>query len=144
MKNTKKLIFLAVSLFFLYGCELALLSLGAGGGIVGYQYLEGHGSREYPLGYSRAWDVTNTALENLEISISSSDNADKKGTIKGIQQDGNAVKITLKKRGQWVTTISISAGKIGSRADAEGILNISSGSAKDANAYPYESFSVSA
>ena len=123
MKNTKKLIFLAVPLFFLYGCELALIGLGAGGGIVGYQYFEGHGSKEFPMGYSRAWDVTNTALENLEISISSSDNADKKGVIKGIQKDGNSVKIILKKRGQWVTTISVSAGKIGNRADAEGILN---------------------
>ncbi len=123
MKNTKKLIFLAVSLFFLYGCELALIGLGAGGGIVGYQYFEGHGSREFPMGYSRAWDVTNTAIENLNISISSSDNADKKGVIKGIQKDGNSVKIILKERGQWVTTISVSSGKIGNRADAEGILN---------------------
>ncbi len=123
MKNTKKLIFLAVSLFFLYGCELALIGLGAGGGIVGYQYFEGHGSREFPMGYSRAWDVTNTAIENLNISISSSDNADKKGVIKGIQKDGNSVKIILKERGQWVTTISVGSGKIGNRADAEGILN---------------------
>jgi hypothetical protein len=123
MKNTKKLIFLAVSLFFLYGCELALIGLGAGGGIVGYQYFEGYESKEYPLEYSRAWDVTNTALENLNISISSSDNADKKGVIKGIQKDGNSVSISLKARGQWITTITVKSGKIGNRADAEGILN---------------------
>ena len=123
MKKTKKLIFLTVSLFFLYGCELALVGLGAGGGIVGYQYFEGSGSKEYPLEYSRAWDVTNTALENLNISISSSDNNNQKGKIKGIQKDGNSVTISLKARGQWITAISVRSGKIGSRADAEGILN---------------------
>lgn len=123
MKRTKKLIFLAVSLFFLYGCELALLGIGAGGGIAGYQYLEGYGSREYPLEYSRAWNVTNTALENLNISISSSDNNDPKGTIKGIQKDGKKVTIKLKERSQWVTTVSVRTGRLGKREDAERILN---------------------
>ena len=123
MKSTKKLIFLAVSLFFLYGCELALIGLGAGGGVAGYKYFEGHGSREFPMKYSRAWNVTNTALENLSISISSSENRDTQGYIKGIQKDGKSVKIKLKQRGQWVTTISVRAGRIGDKADAERILN---------------------
>ena len=123
MKNTKKLIFLAVSLFFLYGCELAILGLGAGGGIAGYKYVEGHGSREFPLGYSKAWNVTNTALENLNISISSSENEDNRGVIKGIQKDGKNVSIKLKRRGQWVTTISVRVGRLGDKDDAEKILN---------------------
>ena len=93
MKKTKKLILLTVSLFFLYGCELALLGLGAGGGVAGYRYYEGHESREYPLKYSRAWQVTNKALENLNISISTSDNRDTQGIITGINKDGREVTI---------------------------------------------------
>jgi len=124
MKNTKKLILLAVSLFFLYGCELALLTIGAGGGVVGYKYFEGQGSSEFPLAYSKAWDVTNTALENLKISIVSSDNDGTKGTIKGLQKDGKEVTIKLKERSQWVTTISVRTGKIvGSREDTDRILD---------------------
>ena len=123
MKNTKKLILLAVSLFFLYGCELVLLGIGAGGGIAGYQYLEGYASRDYPLAYSKAWNVTNTALENLKISILNSDNNDTKGMITCVQKDGKEVTVKLKERGQWVTTISVRAGKIGNRNDAERVLN---------------------
>ena len=123
MKNSKKLILLAVSLFFLYGCELALLGLGAGGGIAGYKYVEGHGSREFPLEYSRAWNVTNRALENLNISISNSENRDSQGYIKGIRKDGKSVSIKLKERSQWVTTISARVGRIGDKDDAERILN---------------------
>ncbi|MBL7032493.1 MAG: DUF3568 family protein [Nitrospira sp.] len=123
MKRTKKLIFLAVSLFFLYGCELALLGLGAGGGVAGYKYYEGHASTELPLKYSRAWQVTNTALENLNISISSSDNRDTQGTITGLQKDGKNVSIKLKERSQWVTTISVRVGKFGDRGDADIVLD---------------------
>jgi hypothetical protein len=123
MKKTKKLIFLAVSLFFLYGCELAILGLGAGGGVAAYKYYEGHTSTELPLKYSRAWNVTNKALENLSISISSSENRDTQGTITGIQKDGKKVRIKLKERSQWVTTISVRVGRLGDRDDAESILN---------------------
>ena len=123
MKKTKKLIFLAVSLFFLYGCELAILGLGAGGGIAGYKYYEGHTSTELPLKYSRAWNVTNTALENLKISISSSDNRETQGTIKGVREDGKSVSIKLKARSQWVTTISVRVGRLGDRDESERILD---------------------
>ena len=123
MKKNRKLIFLAISLFFLYGCQLALLGLGAGGGVAGYKYYEGHTSTELPLKYSRAWNVTNTALGNLKISISSSDNRDTQGTIKGVQEDGKSISIKLKEMSQWVTTISVRVGKLGNRDDAERVLD---------------------
>jgi len=123
MKKTKKLIFLAVSLFFLYGCELALLGIGAGGGIAGYKYYEGQTSTELPLKYSSAWNATNKALENLNISISTSDNRDTQGTITGLQKDGKSVSIKLKERSQWVTAITVRVGKLGDNDAAERILN---------------------
>lgn len=124
MKRTKRLIFLAAALFFLYGCELALLGIGAGGGIAGYKYLEEHTSRDFPMEFSRAWDVTNTALENLRISVTKSKNNEINGTIKGIRKDGKEVTVKLKERNRQVTTISIRTGKfLGSREDAEKVLN---------------------
>ena len=123
MKKTKKLIFLVVSLFFLYGCELAILGLGAGGGVAGYKYYEGHSSSEFPLKYSKAWNVTNRALENLNISISTSENRETQGTITGVQKDGKSVSIKLKERSQWVTTISVRVGKFGYRDNADHVLD---------------------
>lgn len=124
MEKTKRLIFLITALFFLYGCELALLGIGAGGGIYGYKYFEEHTSREYPMEFSRTWDVTNRALENLRISVKKSQNKGTYGTIKGIRKDGKEVTVTLKETASQVTTVSIRTGKlIGSREDAEKVLN---------------------
>lgn len=125
MKKSRKFIFMAVALFFLYGCltTTALLVVGAGGGVAGYKYIEGHASKEFPLKYSKAWDVSNRALENLNISISNSENRDTRGIINGIQKDGKSVRIKLKEKGKWVTTISARVGKLSNRAEAEKILN---------------------
>ena len=73
MKKTKKIVFLAFAMLFLYGCaEVALIGIGAGAGVAGYKYIEGNVSRDYPLVYSKAWDTTNTALEKLKLNISTS------------------------------------------------------------------------
>jgi hypothetical protein len=110
MKKTKEIVLLAFAILFLYGCEVALIGLGAGGGVLGYRYLEGHASRDYPLTYSKAWDVTNTALQNLEMSVSKSNKKETKGSIVALQKDGTSMTIKLRKRGDWVTTISVSGG----------------------------------
>jgi hypothetical protein len=124
MKRTKRLIFLAAALFFLYGCELALVGIGAGGGIAGYKYIEEHTSRDYPMEFSRAWDITNTALENLRISVVKSKSDDTHGMIKGIRKDGKDVIVKLKENDKRVTTISVRTGKlVGSQETAEMVLN---------------------
>ena len=119
MKKTKKIIFLTVSLFFLYGCELALLGLGAGGGIAGYKYLEGHTTTELPLKYSRAWNVTNKALENLEISISNSMDEGNKGRIEAVRKDGKKITRILKDQGLGITNIIVVVGLFSDRESAE-------------------------
>jgi hypothetical protein len=119
MKRIKNLIILICSISFLYGCALAWIGVGAGVGIGAYKYIEGRLEREYPLSYSRAWDATNSALQNLQISISNSTEGKTKGTIDAVRKDGKKVVVSLKDRGQGVTTISVRVGMFGDRSSAE-------------------------
>jgi hypothetical protein len=119
MKKLKNLILLICSLSFLYGCVLAWIGVGAGVGIGAYKFIEGRLEREYPLSYSRAWDATNSALQNLQISISDSTKGETKGTIDSVRKDGKKVLLSLKDRGLGVTTISVRVGLLGDRGLAE-------------------------
>jgi hypothetical protein len=97
------------------------LGIGAGIGVGAYKYVEGSLERQYPLEYTRAWDATNVALENLQISVSSSMDEGVKGTIEAVRKDGKKVNISLKDRGQKVTTIAVRVGTFGDSKDAERI-----------------------
>jgi hypothetical protein len=122
MKRIKKLIVVMCTAFFLYGCPaVAILGIGAAGGIGGYKYYEGRLAREYPLSYARAWRAVNTALTNLQISISSSMDDKVKGTIDAVRRDGKKVTVTLKDRGQGVTSIAVRVGLLGDRYAAQRI-----------------------
>ena len=122
MKRIISLMVLPLALTtFLWGCELAILGIGAGVGAGTYRYVEGSLERLYPVSYSSAWDITNTALANLYISVTNSINEGLKGTIEGMQKDGTRITIKLTDKGQEVTNISIRVGFWGSRKDAERI-----------------------
>lgn len=119
MKRIKNILIVLCSVSFLYGCALAWIGVGAGVGIGAYKFIEGRLEREYPLSYSRAWNATNTALENLQISISNSSKGETKGNIDAVRKDGKKVIVSLKDRGQGVTTISVRVGLLGDRSEAE-------------------------
>lgn len=121
MKRLKNVIILICSLSFLYGCAIAWFGVGAGVGIGAYKYVEGRLEREYPLSYSRAWDATNSALANLQISISNSTKGATKGDINSVRKDGKRVLVSLKDRGQSVTTISVRVGMLGDRSLAKDV-----------------------
>ncbi len=106
---------------FLYGCTLAWIGLGAGVGIGTYKYIEGNLVREYPFSYAQAWDVVNTALENLQISVTRSMDEGTKGYIDAVKKDGKKVRIKLKDKGQGVTSISVRVGILGDRTEAQRI-----------------------
>lgn len=120
-KNIIRFVVLLLSIVFLWGCELALVGVGAGIGVGTYKYIEGNVTRDYPIAYRKAWEATNTALSNLAITISSSLDEGIKGQIEAVRKDGTAVSIALKDRGHGVTTISIRVGALGVRSDAERI-----------------------
>lgn len=122
MKRFTNLVILAYSVSFLYGCAtVALLGVGAGVGVGAYKYVEGNLARKYPLSYSRAWDATNSALENLQISISNSMDNGGKGKIEAVRKDGEKAVIKIKDEGQGVSTITIRVGILGDKDIAESI-----------------------
>ncbi|MBI5741145.1 MAG: DUF3568 family protein [Nitrospirae bacterium] len=121
MKKVARLLIVLLSLTVLWGCELALIGLGAGVGIGTYKFIEGELARQYPVEYNKAWDVTNTALSNLQISVAGSLNEGVKGDIEGIRKDGVKVYVSLKDMGQKVTHIGVRVGTFGNRVEAERI-----------------------
>lgn len=120
MKRFTNLVVLVCSLSVLYGCAAVLLGAGVVG-IGAYTYIEGDLVREYPLSYSRAWDATNSALENLQISISNSMDEGGKGKIEAVRKDGKKVVIKIKDEGQGVSIIAVRVGMLGDRSIAESI-----------------------
>jgi hypothetical protein len=121
MKRIAGLLVLVLSLTVLWGCELALIGVGAGIGAGTYKFIEGKLERQYPVEYAKAWDATNTALASLEISISGVLNEGIKGEIEGVTKDGTKIFISLKDMGQKVTSIGIRVGTFGNRSESERI-----------------------
>jgi hypothetical protein len=121
MKQAVRLLVLLISMTFLWGCELALLGIGAGAGIGTYKFIEGKLERQYPIEYATAWNATNTALANLQLSITGSLNEDVKGEIEAVRKDGVKVYVSLKDMGQRVTSIAIRVGTFGDRDEAKTI-----------------------
>lgn len=120
MKRITNLVVLVCSLSVLYGCAAVLLGAGVVG-IGAYTYIEGDLVREYPLSYSSAWDATNSALENLQISISNSMDEGGKGKIEAVRKDGEKVVIKINDAGQKVSIIAVRVGMLGDRSIAESI-----------------------
>lgn len=119
MKKLKKLFALICMVSCLYGCAAVLLGVGAGVGIGAYRWVEGQLVREYPLEYSRAWDAVNSALNNLNISISSSMNDGDRGTIEAVRKDGTKVVVKLTDKRQGVTSVAVRVGMLGNRDAGE-------------------------
>ena len=119
MEKIKKAAVLISLLFFLSGCAAVLLGVGAGVGIGAYKYVEGRVEREYPLAYGRAWDATNSALANLQISVSNSIDKGANGKIDAVRRDGKKIGVRLTDRGKGVTTISVRVGMLGDRDEAK-------------------------
>ena len=113
MNRVKRLLALLSMVFILSGCAAVLLGVGAGVGIGTYKFIEGNLIRDYPLTYARAWDATNTALENLRISVTDSINEGTEGKIESIRKDGKKVVIVIRDRGQGVSSIAIRIGTFG-------------------------------
>jgi hypothetical protein len=121
MRKIKSLIVLLAMVFSLSGCVAAWLVVGAGAGIGTYKYIEGNLARDYPIEYSRAWDATNSALANQQISITNSMDEGTQGKIVAVRRDGTKVTVKLTDKGQGVTKISIRVGQLGDKSESETI-----------------------
>jgi uncharacterized lipoprotein len=124
MNKLKKIIFLISTLFILYGCaEVLLVGVGAGLGVTSYMYVDGRLAVEYPLDYDRAWNSTRRALDNSQVSISSSTNENGVGMFDAVRKDGKKVSVKLAKKGNGITVIAIRVGTLGDRDEAQKLHN---------------------
>lgn len=123
MKSMFKLPILIIAIIFLSGCAAVWLGAGAGVGIGAYKYIKDNVVRDYPVSYTQAWDASNTALENLKISVTSSTNEGVQGAIEAVRQDGTKVVVKLTDKGQNVTSIAVRSGLIGDREAAVQVHN---------------------
>lgn len=119
IQTVKKSILLLCTLSILYGCAAAWFVGGGIAALGGYRWVEGRLSRDYPLAYATAWDVTNRALANLEISISSSMDEGNRGRIEAVRRDGKKITVILKDRGLGITNIIVVVGLFSDRESAE-------------------------
>jgi len=131
MRAIKKMVILICSLSVLYGCAAAWFVGGGVAALGGYRWVEGRLSRDYPIAYSTAWDVANSALANLEISISNSMDEGNKGRIEAVRKDGKKITLILKDKGLGITNIVVVVGLFSDRESAEKvhdeILSVSEG-----------------
>ncbi|MEW6600161.1 MAG: DUF3568 family protein [Nitrospirota bacterium] len=124
MNKLKKIFLLISTLFVLYGCaELLLVGIGAGVGVTSYMYVDGRLAVEYPIEYDRAWNSTRRALDNFQISISSSSNENGAGMFDAVRRDGKKVSVKLAKKGNKATVIAIRIGTLGDREEAQKLHN---------------------
>jgi hypothetical protein len=122
MGKLKQIAILLSLLLFLTGCaEVLLIGAGAGLGVGSYMYVDGRLAVEYPLTYEKAWNASNRALENKQISISESRNEDGEGVIKAVRKDGKTVSVKIKSNDSENTVIAIRVGTLGDRNEARKI-----------------------
>ncbi len=119
MRAIKKILILLCSLSVLYGCAAAWFTVGGVATLGGYRWVEGRLSRDYPIAYSKAWDVANRALMNLDISISNSLDEGRKGRIEAVRRDGKKITLILKDKGMGITNIIVVVGLFSDRESAE-------------------------
>ena len=119
MRAIRKTVILMCSLSVLYGCAAAWFVGGGIAALGGYRWVEGRLSRDYPIAYSTAWDVSNRALASLEISISSSMDEGNKGRIEAVRKDGKKITLILKDKGLGITNIVVVVGLFSDRDSAE-------------------------
>ena len=114
---------------FLHNCAtVAMVGAGAGAGFGAYSYVKGELKVDYPYSYDQTWDACLTALERLEINLTSQGRDSLGGKITGKRSDGKSVVIKVKDKGLGVTTVGVRVGTFGSREASskiqETIINV--------------------
>jgi len=82
-KRIVEYITLLVSCFFLAACAAPLIAfgLGAAGGIAYYKYQEGQTIVVYEAPFSKTWDATLVALDQMQLRVESSSHSISSGQI---------------------------------------------------------------
>jgi hypothetical protein len=103
-------------ILFLGGCTtVAMVGAGAGAGMGTYSYVKGELKVDYPYTYDQTWNASLTALERLEIEVTTKKRDALNGEIKGKRGDEKSVVIKLKNKGLGITTVGVRVGSFGDR-----------------------------
>ncbi|NIQ37758.1 MAG: DUF3568 family protein [Proteobacteria bacterium] len=122
---------LLLPILLIYGCTPAVVGIGGGSGLGTYSYVKGELKVLYPFPYDRTWDASLTALEKLNINVTSQQRDALNGRIKGRRGDGKGVLIKIENKGLDVTEVGIRVGTFGdqdaSRKIQQTIINVLQG-----------------
>jgi len=122
MTGKKKLIWLALTAFFLSGCApaVAILAVGAaaGTGVGTYAYVNGELSTDYHVPFDRAWAACEKTIADMRGYEVQPEKGIGDGTISAVI-DADKVKMTLKYKGKDITNVAIRVGLMGNRTSSQ-------------------------
>ena len=102
-------IFLCLMLFS--GClGAALVGVGAGGAMAGYKWLEGTLTMNYPRSLPEMDQAVQQTCKDYRIKIIDRKISPSKGTINGVDQNGDDVAITLEAKPNNITAVGVKVG----------------------------------
>jgi hypothetical protein len=123
----KRLQLVALLCCFLIGlsaCSRKWAAIGAAAAAVGagtYYYIKGDLKRNYEASMEKTWEASIQAVEELKLTIESSEHDAFTGAIKGKMADGKSFTINVKRLSDNMTEVGIRIGTFGDRARSEAI-----------------------
>lgn len=124
--NCKQVIVTPVIIsFFLtsIGCTAALVAGGAAAGIGTYKYVKGELQSTEKVSLDKAYQATEKAVEDLELTITSKQKDAFDGEVIARRATGKKVTIKLKRQSDSVTQIKIRVGTFGDEYISKDILD---------------------
>jgi hypothetical protein len=111
MKWFKGMTGVLICLMLFSGClGAALVGAGAGGAMAGYKWMEGTMTQEYPRALPEMEKAVLKVCQYYHFKINHKSVSSIKGTINGVDQNGEEVKITLEAQPNHITAVSIRVG----------------------------------
>lgn len=90
--------------------ETALVGVGATGALAGYKWMEGTLTREYPRSLAEMDQAVQNTCRNLRIKISERRITPTRGTITGVDANGDDVRIDLQAKPNNITSVGVRMG----------------------------------
>ena len=114
-----------IIVFFLtsMGCTAALVAGGAAAGIGTYKYIKGELESTEKVSLDKAYQATQTAMEDLEFTITSKQKDAFDGEVIARRATGKKVTVKLKRQSDSVTQIRIRVGTFGDETISKDILD---------------------
>ena len=114
-------ILLCLTLFT--GCLGALVGVGASGAMAGYKWIEGTMTMDYPKSVAEMDQAVQQVCKEYRIKITERKMSPTKGTIIGVDPNGEDVKITLDAKPNNITTVGVHVGGFVGNKDASELFH---------------------